>query len=76
MTDKRVNAFVLIAKKKQRDYITPEDVSDALRYGHVDCVREDLLEVIGEQVGLGVEAVDLCAYIAWRGTPTVQDEHL
>ena len=74
MTEKlrqRENVFVAIAKRCNREYITPEDVSNALRDGHLDCIREDLLGVIGEQFDLGVEDIGLCAYIAWRGIPTM-----
>ena len=67
----KVNSVTVIAASKSRDYITPEDVSQALRMEtNTDKVRRDVLEVLGKQTTFGAEDAGLCAFIAWRGTPT------
>lgn len=68
------NVVVELAKTRGRDYITPEDVSDAIRAGNVPEVRRDVLEVIAKCAGAGAEDASLCAYIAWRGTPTPESD--
>jgi hypothetical protein len=68
-----MNCIIEIAKKKRKEkYITPEDVSDALKQkgSLLDVnaiIREDLLEVLGKQTLYGAEDAGLCAYIAWVG---------
>jgi len=50
-----------------RLYITPEDVSDALRLGEMpSAVALDVLRVIGKQTSCGIEDASLCAFIAAR----------
>lgn len=56
-----------IAKKDRRDYITPEDVNDALKTTHKDRVRLDVLAVLGKQASFGAEDSGLCAFVAWKG---------
>jgi hypothetical protein len=71
--DKTINQVIRISHEKGRDYITPEDVSDALKEGiRPTKVRLDVLEVLGS--GGGAEDWSLCAFVAWRGTPTPEDE--
>lgn len=65
--NKRGNCIIKMAREAKRDYITPEDVSNALRYYDKDLVCLDLLEVSGGQTGFGVEDYRLCAFIAWKG---------
>lgn len=60
-----VNCIIEIAKKNKRNYITPEDVIDALKDNDTTKVRYDLLEVLGKQTGFGVEDYGLCAFNAW-----------
>ena len=58
-----------IARKAGRDYITPEDIADALKVSPVDTVRLDVLAVLGGTTGFGAEDRGLCAYVAWKGEP-------
>lgn len=55
----------VIAKSKDRDYITPEDVQDAL---DADAPRievwDELLAILGKQRGLGAEDAGLCCFVA------------
>lgn len=54
-----------IAAANDRDYITPEDVQDAINAG-ADRLElyVELLNIIGKQSGLGVEDVGLACFIA------------
>lgn len=61
------NAVTALTRAAGRDYITPEDVGDALRTAPADTVRSAVLEVLGKQTGYGVEDPSLCAFIAWSG---------
>ena len=75
-----MNSITEIAKKHGRDYITPEDVNEALsklRFASLDRiafvtqrVRMDVLEILARQTDFGVEDSNLCAFIAWRGNST------
>jgi predicted ATP-dependent protease len=64
-----VNSIIEIAQKNKRDYITPEDVSEALKLSRFSSnkVRLEVLEVLGEITGFGVEDPGLCAFVAWKG---------
>lgn len=62
-----MNCLTKIADANNRDYITPEDVTDALGDNNADDVRRDLLQIIGKQLPYGVEDVGCCAFVAWRG---------
>lgn len=66
-----MNNIVEISKKYNRDYITPEDVAEALKAckdsSEIDKVRLDVLEVLGNTAGVGVEDRSLCAFVAWEG---------
>jgi len=55
-----------VSEKAGRKYITPEDVSDALKEWPVGRVRADVLAVIAKQTEYGCEDAGLCAFIAWR----------
>lgn len=63
-----MNHITKIAKARGRDYITPEDIAEALN-ADVDpnIVRLDVLEVLGRQTNFGVEDRSLCAFIAFKG---------
>lgn len=63
----RPNTVTAIAQSKGRNYITPEDVNDALQDSPADTVRLDVLAVLGKQTKFGAEDYGLCAFIAWRG---------
>lgn len=65
-----MNCVTEIAQLDGRGYITPEDVSAALEKHGADRVRLDVLKVLGKQTAFGAEDSGLCAFIAWRGTPT------
>jgi hypothetical protein len=56
------------AVKANRTYITPEDVSDALKLYPIHKVRDDVLAVIGKQTDCGCEDVSCCAFTAWQGS--------
>jgi len=58
-----------IAENDGRDYITPEDVSDALKNVPKGRVRLDVLAVLGKQTNFGAEDAGLCAFVAWQGIP-------
>ena len=56
-----------LADKAKRKYITPEDVTCALKKYPLYKVRADVLAVIGKQTGYGCEDAGLCAFVAWQG---------
>lgn len=62
--------LIEIASTHKRDYITPEDVQDAIDAG-ADRLSlwGDLLEILGGK-GAGAEDWSLCCYIAHRLEPT------
>jgi hypothetical protein len=62
-----MNCVTEIAKTDGRDYITPEDVNEALRRHDISKVRLDVLEVLGRHAGFGAEDAGLCAYVAFIG---------
>ena len=55
------------ADKARRNYITPEDVADALKKHGLTKVRADVLAVIGKQTRYGCEDASMCAFVAWDG---------
>jgi len=60
-----MNILVHLAQTHGRDYITPEDVTEAFGKHSVDEVRLAVLEVFG---GLaGAEDAALCAFLAHKG---------
>ncbi len=64
------NEIIEIAKaRRSRKYITPDDVTDALKKTPFSTsqIRLDLLEIMGKQTGFGVTQPALCAYLAWKG---------
>ena len=67
-----MNCIVEIAKKHQRDYITPEDVSEALGSHEPNKMRLDTLEVLGRTAGAGAEDSSLCAFVAWKGQAGIE----
>jgi hypothetical protein len=63
-----MNCIIKIAKTHRTDnYITPEDVTEALKMFPVSRVRRDLLEILGKIAKYGAEDSGLCAFIAYRG---------
>jgi hypothetical protein len=63
-----MNSVIEIAKKHQRNYITPEDVTEALGSENPDSkVQRDVLEVLGNITKFGAEDYSLCAFVAWKG---------
>ena len=64
-----MNSIIGIAKKHGRNYITPEDVSEALKASRFSSnrVRLEILEVLAKQTDYGAEDSSLCAFIAWKG---------
>lgn len=63
-----MNTVIEIAKKHRRNYITPEDVTEALESDVSDSkIQRDVLEVLGNTAGFGAEDSSLCAFIAWKG---------
>lgn len=66
------NCIIAIAKLAGRDYVTPEDVGDAIKQGNdVTKVRLDVLEILAENAGWGAEDSGLCAFIAFRGVTSI-----
>jgi len=67
-----MNSIIEIAKKHGRNYITPEDISEALKLSRLsaDKVRIEVLEILGKQTEYGVEDSSLCAFVAWKGKST------
>jgi hypothetical protein len=63
------NIFIEIIKRQGRDYITPEDVSEAFKFYNDEphLVRIDLLEILGGHAGIGAGDRVLCAYVGWKG---------
>lgn len=64
------NKIIAIAKlRRSRKYITPDDVTDALKDARFTTpqVRLNLLEIMGKQTGFGITQPALCAYLAWKG---------
>ncbi len=62
-----MNLIIEIAKNHRRNYITPEDVKEALeKYPNINDIRLDLLEVLGNVSNFGVEDYGSCAFIAWN----------
>lgn len=62
-----MNCVIEIARTAGRNYITPEDVTDALMSNNPETVRLAVLEILGKQTDFGVEDYSLCAFIAWSG---------
>jgi len=64
-----MNSITEIAQKNGRDYITPEDVSEAFKKSRFlsQRVRLEVLEILGKQTEYGAEDPGLCAFIAWKG---------
>ena len=61
-----MNSITEIAKKHRRNYITTEDISEALKKSRFSSqrVRLEVLEVLAKQTGYGAEDSSLCAFIA------------
>ena len=70
-----MNKVTGIAVKAGRDYITPEDVQQAMDESADDShgIRIDVLEVLGKQTDFGAEDAGLCAFVAFKG-PNVKTE--
>ena len=63
----KTNCVAMIAFKDDRDYIAPEDVHDAFKDNSVDKVRKDVLEILADSSGFGVEDRSLTAWVAFEG---------
>lgn len=65
------NSVAQIATKHNRDYVTPEDISEAFKIKRSkewkDKVRLDVLEIMSNNTGFSMEARDLCAFTAFQG---------
>lgn len=61
-----LNIVTNIAKDNGRDYITPEDVAEAVkRHGQeMLAIQRAILEVISRTTEFGIEDASLCAFIA------------
>ena len=61
-----LNIVTYIAKEKGRDYITPEDVAEAVkRHGQAMlAIQRSILEVISRTTEFGIKDASLCAFIA------------
>lgn len=58
-----MNTIVEIAKARNRDYVTPEDVSEAIESMiDLSVIRLDVLEIIGSHYA--AEDISLCAFVA------------
>lgn len=56
-----------IAEQHGRNYVTPEDVSEALASHALKyLIRMEVLALIGAQSKYGIEDASLCAFIAWK----------
>lgn len=71
---RRGKPLIGMAKKAGRDYITPEDVQQAIDDGvsPID-VASAVLAVIGNQTQFGAEDPGLCAFVAWQYMPPPKD---
>ena len=63
-----MNKVIEIAEKYGRDYITPEDIEQAMNENGDDPhgIRIDVLEVLGKQTAFGAEDPGLCAFAAFK----------
>jgi len=61
------NCVAKLAIDDGRDYITPEDITEAFKTNSEDKVRLDVLEVMGNTSGFGWEDATLCAFVAHQG---------
>jgi hypothetical protein len=61
------NCVIAIAAGDGREYIMPEDITQAFETNDPNQVRLDVLEVLGNTSGYGAEDRDLCAFIAYKG---------
>jgi hypothetical protein len=63
-----MNCLGVIANSKVRNYITPEDIREAIDSGiPLDSIRLSLLEILGGIEVYSVEDSYLCSYIAAKG---------
>lgn len=64
------NTVTYLAEQHGRDYITPEDVQEAMNlFGNEDPhrVRIDVLEVLAKLTAFGAEDSSACAFVAFEG---------
>lgn len=61
------NVVAQLAHKDGRDYITPEDIGEAMKTHPEDKVRLDTLEIMADNAGFGLEDRGLCAFVAFQG---------
>jgi hypothetical protein len=59
-----MNMLVNLAKAAGRDYITPEDIDEAMQGLGLD-IEMDFLEILAGQVEISIEDTDGCAFVLW-----------
>lgn len=63
-----------LARSHGREYITPEDIGDALKSGADETlVRLEVLAHLGNQTSFGCEDSGCCAFVAYGGRAHVVD---
>jgi hypothetical protein len=58
------NCIIKIAVAAKRDYVTPEDIEEALKIADPNTVMRDALALLGDNTGYGVEDRRLFAQLA------------
>lgn len=58
------NCIIKIAIANKRDYVTPEDIEQALLVADANTVMRDALSLLGDDTGYGVEDRKLFAQLA------------
>jgi len=54
-----------IARSAGRDYITPEDIHDAIESGiEKEKLQDEVLLILGGVAGFGAEDAECCAFVA------------
>lgn len=61
------NILAQMAMAAKRNYITPEDIEEALETHPEDKIRLDALEIMADNAGFGCEDRGLCAWVAFKG---------
>lgn len=72
----QVNSLARLARKDGRDYVTPEDVTEALKTYPKDKVRLDILQILAGGSGYGAEDETLCAFVAFQGKNESNEEKM
>jgi len=64
--DTEENCVTAIAARHGRNYITPDDVTEAFDEAPPYKVRMDVLQVLSMQTSFGTENAMLCSFVAWQ----------